>query len=62
VDKAEECRQQAAACRALAKQMIPGEQRDKLLEIAATWDTLAMDYLRADTRNRERLKVKLPNR
>jgi hypothetical protein len=36
-----EYRKNAAECRALAKQMKPGEQRDQLLKMAETWDVLA---------------------
>ncbi len=43
--KASEYRQHAEECRALAASM-EGEQRDQLLEMAATWDALAAD--RAD--------------
>ena len=39
--KASEYRQHAAECRALANTMDQGDQRDQLLEMAATWDRLA---------------------
>jgi hypothetical protein len=39
--KASEYRQHAAECRALATSMDQGEQRDQLLEMAATWERLA---------------------
>ena len=39
--KASEYRQHAQECRALAKQMKEGDQRDQMLKIAATWDKLA---------------------
>ena len=41
--KASEYRQHAEECRALAHGMADGEQRDQLLEMAATWDKLAED-------------------
>ena len=41
--KASEYRQHAEECRALAKRMDAGEQRDQLLEMAATWDQLAAE-------------------
>ena len=40
---ASEYRQHADECRALAMSMEPGEQRNQLLEMAATWDKLATD-------------------
>lgn len=39
--KASEYRQHAKECRALAAVLEVGEQRDQLLEMAATWDKLA---------------------
>jgi hypothetical protein len=39
--KASEYRQHAVECRQLAAALGPGEQRDQLLEMAATWDRLA---------------------
>jgi hypothetical protein len=36
-------RQQAAACRALARQMDLREQRDRLLEMAEEWEALAAE-------------------
>ena len=39
--KASEYRQHAAECRALANAMDQGDQRDQLLEMAATWERLA---------------------
>jgi hypothetical protein len=44
--KASEYRQHAEECRVLARGMEQGEQRDQLLEMAATWDRLAAE--RAD--------------
>jgi hypothetical protein len=41
--KASEYRRHAEECRALAKGMAPGEHRDQLLEMAATWDRLAVE-------------------
>jgi hypothetical protein len=41
--KASEYREHAEQCRVLAKSMPPGEQRDQLLEMAATWDRLAIE-------------------
>ena len=40
--KALEYRQHAEECRALAQAM-QGEQRDQLIEMAATWEKLAKD-------------------
>jgi hypothetical protein len=40
--KASEYRQHAEECRQLAKG-IQGEQRDRLLEMAATWENLAQE-------------------
>ena len=40
--KASESRQHAEECRVLARG-IQGEQRDQLLEMAATWDKLAAE-------------------
>ena len=40
--KASEYRAHADECRALARTM-QGEQRDQLLQMAATWDRLAAD-------------------
>ena len=39
--KASEYRQHAAECRTLANTMDQGDQRDQLLEMAATWERLA---------------------
>ena len=39
--KASEYRQHAAECRSLANAMDQGDQRDQLLEMAATWERLA---------------------
>jgi hypothetical protein len=39
--KASEYRQHAEECRALARGMPPGGQRDQLLDMARTWDNLA---------------------
>ena len=39
--KASEYRQHAAECRSLAGAMEQGEQRDQLMEMAATWERLA---------------------
>ena len=39
--KTSEYRQHAEECRALAKQMKEGDQRDQMLKIAATWEKLA---------------------
>jgi hypothetical protein len=38
------CRQHAENCRDLAKHTPPGEAREQLLEIAKTWDTLAVEW------------------
>ncbi len=35
--------QHAHACRRLAKQMDSGNQRDQLIKMAETWETLAAD-------------------
>lgn len=41
--KASEYRQHADECRTLAARMEVGEHRDQLLEMAATWDRLAVE-------------------
>jgi hypothetical protein len=41
--KASEYREHAEQCRTLAKGMPLGAQRDQLLEMAATWDKLAIE-------------------
>ena len=46
VKKASEYRQHAQECRALAKHMPPGEQRDQLIRMAETWDQLAQERAR----------------
>jgi hypothetical protein len=51
--KASEYRQHARECRALAQGMDPGEQRNQLLEMAATWDNLAADRSDLVRRNPE---------
>ena len=43
VKKASEYRQHAEECRALAKSMPVGKDRDQLLGMAATWDNLAAE-------------------
>ena len=51
--KASEYRQHAEDCRALAQAMEQGDQRDQLLEMAATWDNLAADRSELVRRNPE---------
>ena len=41
--KASDYRQHAQYCRDLARHTPPGEPREQLLEIAKTWDTLAVE-------------------
>jgi hypothetical protein len=41
VKKASEYRKHAEECRALARQVPEGPQREQLLEMARTWDNLA---------------------
>ena len=41
--KASEYRQHAEECRVLARSMPAGKDRDQLLEMAATWDNLAIE-------------------
>ena len=41
--KASEYRQHAEECRALARSMPAGKDRDQLLEMSATWDKLAAE-------------------
>ena len=48
--KVSDYRQHAAECRALAQQMKPADQRERLLEMARTWDKLAEERERADRR------------
>ena len=41
--KASEYRKHAEECRALARGVLDGPQKDQLLEMAATWDNLASE-------------------
>ena len=41
--KASEYRQHAEECRALARSMPAGRDRDQLLEMSATWDNVATE-------------------
>jgi hypothetical protein len=58
VKKASEYRKHAEECRALAKQVPEGPQRDQLLEMARTWDNLADDR---DALIRKHPELALPN-
>jgi hypothetical protein len=49
--KASDYLKHAKDCRALAKQMESGEQRDQLLKMAETWEVLARERART-LRNR----------
>ena len=49
--KASEYRLHAQECRTLANAMDQGEQRDQLLEMAATWDRLAEERSELVRRN-----------
>ena len=51
--KASEYRQHAEQCRALARSMPAGNDRDQVLEMAATWDTLATERSRLIQRHPE---------
>jgi hypothetical protein len=51
--KASEYRLHAQECRSLANAMDQGEQRDQLLEMAATWDRLAEERSELVRRNPE---------
>ena len=51
--KASEYRLHAQECRTLANAMDDGEQRDQLLEMAATWDRLAEERAELVRRNPE---------
>ncbi len=51
--KASEYRQHAEQCRALARSMPAGKDRDEVLEMAATWDTLATERSRLIQRHPE---------
>ena len=51
--KASEYRVHAQECRALANTMDQGEQRDQLLEMAATWERLAEERSEFVRRNPE---------
>ena len=51
--KASEYRQHAVECRALANTMDQGDQRDQLLEMAATWERLADERSELVRRNPE---------
>jgi hypothetical protein len=47
VKKVSEYRQHAAECRALAAKMAVDENREQMLEMAATWDRLADERARS---------------
>ncbi len=51
--KASEYRLHAQECRALANAMDHGDQRDQLLEMAATWERLAEERSELVRRNPE---------
>ena len=51
--KASEYRKHADECRVLAQKMADGEQRNQLLDMAATWDALANDRSELVRRNPE---------
>jgi hypothetical protein len=51
---ASEYREHAQECRMLANQMPAGEQREQLLEMARTWDSLADTREETVRRRRER--------
>ncbi len=53
--KKEDYLKNAKECRALAKQMVSGTQRDQLLKMAETWEVLASerDRRRAHTPDEE---------
>ena len=51
VKKASEYRQHAAECRVLARKAISPEERDQLLNMAATWEQLAIEREALITRN-----------
>jgi hypothetical protein len=51
--KASEYRRHAEECRVLARSMPAGKDRDQLLEMAATWDTLAAERSRLVQRHPE---------
>jgi hypothetical protein len=53
VKKASEYRKHGDECRLLAHRMEHGEQRDQLLEMAATWDKLAAERADLVRRNPE---------
>ena len=57
--KASEYRQHANECRNLAKQVRDAAQRKQLLEMAKTWDALAVDR---DRLAQSDLEVKAPDR
>lgn len=43
MDKTEDYLKHAKECRALAKQMESGEQREQLIKMAETWEVLARE-------------------
>ena len=51
--KASEYRQHAEQCRVLARSMPAANDRDQVLEMAATWDTLATERSRLIQRHPE---------
>jgi hypothetical protein len=57
--KTDEYLQHAKECRALAKQMEGGDQRDQLLKMAETWEVLATERERT-LRNRGDETLQLP--
>jgi hypothetical protein len=54
--KASEYRQHAEECRDLARRAKEAEHRDMLLNMAATWDSLAAERLQATAR-RQRMET-----
>ncbi|EIM26763.1 hypothetical protein [Microvirga lotononidis] len=59
---AAEYRKHADECRVLAKQVPEGEQRTQLLEMARTWDNLAVDREKLVRNHPELDTAKKPNK
>jgi hypothetical protein len=55
--KASEYREHAEECRALSRRSKSAEDRDMLLNMAATWDSLAENRLKANERKKRLAKL-----
>jgi hypothetical protein len=57
--KTEDYQKHAKECRALAKQMANGEQREQLLKMAETWEVMASERARRQRHTPEETLVGL---